>query len=102
MKEEYTTWVDKSIWAYLPDPLIFNKEIYDQRDSTLMDCPVAPILASLFMDYHENDWIENAQVAKPTFYKKHVDDIFAVLESELDAETFCTCLNIKHKIIKFR
>ena len=66
-----------------------------------MGSPLAPILANLFMGYHEKDWIEKAQVAKPTFYKRYVDDIFAVFESELDAETFHTYLNTKHKNIKF-
>ena len=66
-----------------------------------MGSPLAPILANLFMGYHEKDWIENAQVVKPTFYKRYVDDIFAVFESELDAETFHTYLNTKHKNIKF-
>ena len=66
-----------------------------------MGSPLAPILANLFMGYHESDWIEKAQVAKPTFYKRYVDDIFVVFEPELDAETFHTHLNTKHKNIKF-
>ena len=53
------------------------------------------------MGYHEKDWIEKAQVAKPIFYKIYVDDIFAVFESKLDAETFHTYLNTKRKNIKF-
>ena len=53
------------------------------------------------MDYHEKDWREKAQVAKPTFYKRYVDCIFAVFKSELDAETFHTHLNTKQKNIKF-
>ena len=80
---------------------IFNNEIYDQIDGVSMGSPLAPILANLFMGYHEKDWIEKAQVAKPTFYKRYVDDIFAVFESELDADTFHTYLNTKHKNIKF-
>ena len=39
-----------------------------------MGSPLAPILANLFMDYHEKDWIENAQVVKATFYKRYVDN----------------------------
>ena len=66
-----------------------------------MGSPLAPILAALFMGYHEKDCIEKTHVAKPTFYKRYVDDIFAVFESELDAETFHTYLNTKHKNIKF-
>ena len=65
-----------------------------------MGSPLATILVNLFMGYHEKDWIEKAQVAKPTFYKTYVDDIFAVFESELDAETFHIYLNTKHKNIK--
>ena len=80
---------------------IFNNEIYGQIDGVSMGSPLAPILANLFMGYHENDWIEKAQVAKPTFYKRYVDDIFAVFEPELDAEIFHTYLNTKHKNIKF-
>ena len=42
---------------------------------------LAPILANRFIGYHEKDWIEKAQVVKLTFYKRYVDDIFAVFES---------------------
>ena len=66
-----------------------------------MGSPLAPILANLFMGYHEKDWIEKALVAKPTFYKRYVDDIFAVFIFESDAETFHTYLNTKQKNIKF-
>ena len=38
---------------------------------------------------------------KPTFCKRYVDNIFAVFESELAAETFYTYLNTKYKTIKF-
>ena len=66
-----------------------------------MGSPLAPILANLFMGYRDKDWIETAQVAKCTFYKRYVDDIFAVFEFELDEETFYTYFNIKGKNIKF-
>ena len=46
---------------------IFNNEIDDQIDSVSVGSPLAPILANLFMGYHEKDWIEKAQVTKPTF-----------------------------------
>ena len=66
-----------------------------------MGSPLAPILANLFMGYHEKDWIEKAQVAKPALFKRYVGDIWGVFESELDAETFHTYLNTKPKNIKF-
>ena len=80
---------------------IFNNEIYDQIDGVSVGSPLAPILANFFMGYLEKDWVEKAQVAKTTFYKRYIDDIFAVFESELDAETFNTYLNNKHKNINF-
>ena len=48
------------------------------------------------MGYHEKDWIEKTRVPKPVFYKRYVDNIFAVFE------TFHTYLNTKHKNIKFQ
>ena len=66
-----------------------------------MGSPLAPILANLFMGSHEKDWIERAQVAKTTFYKRDVDDIFEVFESKLDAGIFHRYLITKHKNIKF-
>ena len=80
---------------------IFNNEIYEQRDGISMGSPIFPILVNIFMCYHEKAWIEKAQVVKPTFYKRYVNKIFLVFESELDAETFYTYLNTKHKNIKF-
>ena len=53
------------------------------------------------MGYHEKDWIEKAQVTKPTFHQRYVYSIFAVLESELDAEIFQRYLNTKQKNMKF-
>ena len=65
-----------------------------------MDSAIDPILANLFMGYYEKDWIKKAQVSEPTFYKRYVDDIFAVFEFEIDAETFHKYLNTKRKNIK--
>ena len=66
-----------------------------------MGSPLAPYLANFFMGCLEKDWTEKAQVTKPAFYKRYVDNIFMVFESELDAETFHTSFNTKHKNIKF-
>ena len=50
-----------------------------------MGSPLAPILANIFMRSHEKYWIKKTQAVKPVFCKRYVDDIFAVLKSELDA-----------------
>ena len=63
-----------------------------------MGSPLAPIPANIFMGYQKKDWIEKAQVAKPIFYKRYVDDIFTVFESELDTKTFHIYQTQKHQI----
>ena len=66
----------------------FNGRIFDQIDGVTMGSPLAPILANLFMGFHEQNWIEKATNVKPMFYKRYLDDIFAVFESESDADAF--------------
>ena len=48
---------------------IFNNEIYDQIDGVSMGSSLAPILANLFMGYHEKHWIKKAKVANLHFIK---------------------------------
>ena len=50
-----------------------------------MGSPLVPVLANV----------------KPIFYKRYVDDFFAVFESETDADAFYSYLNTRHENIKF-
>ena len=79
----------------------FNGSMFYQIDGVAMSSPLEPVLANLFMEFHEQNWIEQATNVKPTFYKKYVDDIFAVFESESDADAFYSYLNTRHENIKF-
>ena len=79
----------------------FNGSIFGQVDGVAMGSPLAPVLANLFMGFHEQNWIEQATNVKPIFYKRYVDDIFAVFESESDADAFYSYLNTRHENIKF-
>ena len=79
----------------------FNGSIFDQIDGVAMGSPLAPVLANLFMGFHEQNWIEQATNVKPIFYKRYVDDIFAVFEFESDADAFYSYLNTRHENIKF-
>lgn len=36
---------------------IFNDSLYDQTDEVLMASPLGPILANLFIGYHEKKWL---------------------------------------------
>ena len=66
-----------------------------------MGSPLAPVLANLFMGFHEQNWMEQATNVKPIFYKRYMDDIFAVFQSESDADACCNYLNTRHENIKF-
>ena len=66
-----------------------------------MGSPLAPILANLFLGFHEGKWINDYTGVKPKYYKRYVDDIIAVFENENEAQTFLDYLNEKHNNIKF-
>ena len=80
---------------------LFNGEYFDQVDGVAMGSPLAPILANLFLGYHEGKWIEEYPGVKPLFYTRYVDDIFAAFNNANDAFLFLTYLNTKHPNIKF-
>ena len=62
---------------------LFNGNMYDQVDEVAMGSPLAPILANIFMGYHENEWIRNYNYGGLFYYKRYVDDIFAVFELKI-------------------
>ena len=37
----------------------FKDVFYDQIDGVAMSSPLAPVLANLFMEHHEKDWLDN-------------------------------------------
>lgn len=78
----------------------FNGQMYDQIDGVAMGSPLAPALANLFLGHYEDKWIhENND--KVRFYKRYVDDIFCILNNEVEANAFLSYLNIQHPNIKF-
>ena len=80
---------------------IFNNEYYDQVDGVAMGSPLAPVLANLFMGYHECNWLSKYSGTGPKFYKRYVDDVFAAFNNEIEAERFFDYLNQQHNNIKF-
>ena len=53
-----------------------------------MGSSLAPVLVALFMGFHEQNWIEEATNVKPIFYKRYMDEVFAVFETESDVDGF--------------
>lgn len=40
---------------------LFNGKFYDQVDGVAMGSPLAPILANLFLGFHEETWLNNCK-----------------------------------------
>ena len=78
----------------------FLGNFYDQIDGVAMGSPLAPVLANLFMGHHEKRWLENYN-SGIEFYRRNVDDTFALFDIEQDALSFFSYINSQHSNIKF-
>ena len=63
---------------------IFNNKFYNQIDGVAMGSPLAPVLANIFMGFHESKWHNEYNLNKPKFYLRYVDDILAAFDNEHD------------------
>ena len=77
---------------------IFNSKFYNQIDGVAMGSPLAPVLANIFMGFHESKWLNEYNLNKPKFCLRYVDDILAAFDNEQDSLNF---LNNRHPNIKF-
>ena len=66
-----------------------------------MGSPLAPVLANMFMDFHESKWINEYNLNKSKFYLRYVDNILAAFGNEQDSLIFLNFLNNRHPNIKF-
>ena len=66
-----------------------------------MSSPLDPALANLFMGHYENKWLESREAKDVLFYKRYVDDIFCIFDSEEMAESFLSFLNSRHPSLSF-
>ena len=67
---------------------IFNSKFYNQIDGVAMGSPLAPVLANIFMGFHESKWLNEYNLNKPKFYLRYVDDILAAFDYEHDSLDF--------------
>jgi len=89
------------LFATAQTHFLFKGDFYDQIDGVAMGSPLAPILANIFMAFYEEKWLSEFEGNKPIFYRRYVDDIFALFNSEAEALVFFHYINNKHKNIKF-
>ena len=74
----------------------FDEKIYKQTDGVAMGSPLGPDLANAFLCFHEQIWLNDCpEDFKPVYYRRYVDDIFALFRSPDHLEEFT------RKITKF-
>ena len=67
---------------------LFKGNFYDQIDGVSMGSPLGPVLANLFMGYHERNWLQEFDIGEVLLYRRYVDDVFCMFRNEIDAEFF--------------
>ena len=80
---------------------IFNSKFYNQIDGVAVGSPLAPVLANIFMGFHESKWLNEYNLNQSKFYLRYVDDILAAFDNEQDSLNFLNFLNNRHPNIKF-
>ena len=66
-----------------------------------MGSPLAPLLAEWFVSNIENNILKSNIDCKPTFYRRYVDDTFALFKCEQDRDNFFAILNAAHPNLQF-
>ena len=80
---------------------VFNSKFYNQIDRVVMGSPLAPVLANIFMGFHESKWLDEYNLNKSKFYLRYVDDILAAFDNEQDSLNSLNFLINRHPTIKF-
>ena len=81
---------------------LFNNKYCKQLDDVAMGYPLGPALADIFMCSFESIWLRDCpNDFKPVFYRRYVDDIFALFSSPDHADEFKENMSSKHLNINF-
>lgn len=80
----------------------FNGQYYEQFEGVSMGSPLAPILADIFLNHFESEFIANYHADhKPVYFKRYVDDTFLAFSSVDHITLFLDYLNSCHSNIQF-
>ena len=78
--------------------ILFDQEFYKQHNGVAMVPPLGPMLANIFLCYHEKIWLQNCPSEfKPVIYRKYVGDTLLLFRSKHHIEKFRNYLNCQHK-----
>ena len=62
---------------------LFDGSYYDQIDGVAVGSPFDPVLANLFMGFHEKRWLDQFQFCDVLLYRRYVDDIVCLILSKM-------------------
>ena len=79
----------------------FDGSFYDHIDGVGMGSPLGPVLANLFLGYHEANWLQAFKNCETILYRCYVDEIIHLFRSKSDADKFYEFLDKQHPNIKF-
>ena len=81
---------------------VFNNILYKQIDGVAMGSPLGPSLANAFLTHHEQDWLDSCPLEyRPLYYRRYVDDIFALFKSTDPFKRCQSYLNSCHVNMSF-
>ena len=76
-------------WARSESLILFDQEVYKQHDGVAMGSPLRTALASVFLFYHENIWLQNClSEFTPVIYRRYVEDTFLLFRLKHHIEKF--------------
>ena len=98
-----TRTVFKNILTLCSEPVfIYNDKVYQQCDGVAMGSPLAPLLADWFVSTIENKILQQQHLpCKPKFYRRYVDDVFCLFDSDTSRDCFFKTLNEAHPNLEF-
>ena len=89
------------LFAALQTHFIFNSKFYAQIDGVALGCPLAPVLANVFMGFYKSKWLNEYNLNKPKSYFRYVDDNLAAFDKEQDSLNFLNFLRNRYPNVKF-
>ena len=78
----------------------FENNFYRQKFGIAMGSPLSPVLANLYMEFFESTLLPTLAV-QPKLWLRYVDDIFALIDLDMDHNDVLNNLNILSPTIKF-
>ena len=77
---------------------IFNNVLYKQKNGVAVGSLIGPAMANVFLLFYEVKWFEQCpKEIKPAFYRRYVDDIFALFELVKHHAKFHNYFNTCHR-----